>query len=324
MSLGPLIIDVEGFALTAEESERLMHPWVGGVILFSRNFESVEQLKALTAAIHRLRPLLISVDHEGGRIQRFREGFTALPSFQSLGEGLSSQPSAAALAQAMQNARQAGLTLARELRAVGVDYSYTPVLDLNHGQSAVIGDRSLHRDPALVTMLASAVMHGLRMAGFHNCGKHFPGHGWAQADSHLALPVDDRPLETILSDDASPYAWLGRGDAALSAVMPAHIRYTAVDDQPAGFSRTWLTDILKGRLGFEGVVISDDLAMAGAAIYEDVADRAQAAFEAGCDATLICNRPDLSIRALDELPRRMPDFLTAPARRSLARLLPDA
>ncbi len=323
MNLGPLIIDLEGVALSAEERERLLHPWVGGVILFSRNFESIEQLEALTASIHRLRPLLITVDHEGGRIQRFRDGFTALPSFRSLSEGLGDHPSPEALSAATQLACRAGTTLATELRASGIDFSYTPVLDLDHGRSAVIGDRAFHRNPHLVSMLAAAVMQGLRLAGFHSCGKHFPGHGWATADSHHALPVDDRPLEVILADDASPYAALGKDLAPLSAVMPAHIRYTAVDDQPAGFSRTWLREILRGRLNFDGVIISDDLSMAGAAIYEDISDRAQAAFEAGCDATLICNRPDLSAQALDELPRRMPTFLSSGHRRSLLRLLPD-
>ncbi len=332
--LGPLIIDVAGTSLTPEEAEKLAHPWVGGVILFSRNFADRSQLTKLTRQIHAVRPglaqsdqerLKISVDHEGGRIQRFREGFTALPSFRSLGESLTPGCGAAELAAACERAQQAAFTLASELRAVGVDFSYTPVLDLDYGQSQVISDRSFHRDENLVSALAEATMKGLAQAGFKNCGKHFPGHGWASADSHHALPVDDRDLQTILRQDVLPYLRLGsgvRGQALLTAVMPAHIQYTQVDDQPAGFSKIWLQDILRDQLGFEGVIISDDLAMAGAAVYADVADRAQAAFEAGCDATLICNRPDLADRALDELPRRMPEFLLSTRRRNLDRLMP--
>ena len=338
---GPFIIDVEGLALTAEEKERLQHPWVGGVILFTRNFQDTEQLKALTSAIHGLRPkdpLLITVDHEGGRIQRFREGFTKLPSFRSLGERLpamaqgvgvseSKASDCAALELALAEARNAGADLAFELRAVGVDFSYTPVLDLDYGRSQVIGDRSFHREPAFVSMLAAAMAQGLAMAGFRTCGKHFPGHGWAEADSHHALPVDDRPLDAILQDDAWPYARLGRGAferALLQSVMPAHVVYSQVDSLPAGFSRIWVTDILKGQLGFQGVVISDDLSMAGAAVFEDIADRCEAAFSAGCDATLICNRPDLSAQALDTVPARIPAFLNDPARRSLTLLRPRA
>ncbi|MEK9811751.1 MAG: beta-N-acetylhexosaminidase [Bordetella sp.] len=332
---GPFIIDVEGSELSAEERDRLQHPWVGGVILFARNFQDLAQLKALTSSIHALRPdtpLLITVDHEGGRIQRFREGFTKLPSFRSLGERLpplastSHQASyCAALELALSEARTAGADLAFELRAVGVDFSYTPVLDLDYGRSQVIGDRSFHREPAFVSMLAAAMAQGLAMAGFRTCGKHFPGHGWAEADSHHALPVDDRPLDAILQDDAWPYARLGRGRferALLQSVMPAHVVYSQVDSLPAGFSRIWVTDILKGQLGFEGVVISDDLSMAGAAVFDDIADRCEAAFAAGCDATLICNRPDLSVKALDTVPGRIPAFLTDPSRRSLSLLRP--
>lgn len=332
---GPFIIDLEGSELSAEERDRLQHPWVGGVILFARNFQDLAQLKALTSSIHALRPdnpLLITVDHEGGRIQRFREGFTKLPSFRSLGERLPPLASTtheasdcAALELALSEARTAGADLAFELRAVGVDFSYTPVLDLDYGRSQVIGDRSFHREPAFVSMLAAAMAQGLAMAGFRTCGKHFPGHGWAEADSHHALPVDDRPLDAILHDDAWPYARLGRGRferALLQSVMPAHVVYSQVDSLPAGFSRIWVTDILKGQLGFEGVVISDDLSMAGAAVFDDIADRCEAAFAAGCDATLICNRPDLSVKALDTVPGRTPAFLTDPSRRSLSLLRP--
>lgn len=343
---GPLIIDVEGFALSAEERERLAHPWVGGVILFTRNFESIEQVTELTRSIHAIRPggsqegerLLVSIDHEGGRVQRFREGFTHLPSFRALSAmlervGDATVPAGESVMMATQAARQAGIQLAAELRGIGVDFSYTPVLDLDYGHSEVIGDRSFHRSPAWVSLMAAAMMQGLSLSGFKNCGKHFPGHGWAQADSHHDLPVDERDLDSILADDCLPYAELAaapqlmngsRGPALLTAVMPAHVRYPQVDNAPAGFSSVWIRNILRERLGFDGVVISDDLSMAGAAIYEDVADRAQAAFEAGCDATLICNRPDLAVRALDEMPKRMPQFLRSSDRRGLGRLMPHA
>jgi len=334
---GPFIIDVEGLQATDEELERLAHPWVGGVILFTRNFADRDQLRGLTQQIRQVRradgvPLLISVDHEGGRVQRFREGFTALPAFGALGRRL-----AEALAQtdgvmrteqveaALALARQAGQDLAFELKSVGVDFSYTPVLDLDYGRSEVIGNRSFGRLPPIVTLAATAVLQGLAQAGFRSCGKHFPGHGWAEADSHHALPIDDRPLDQILAQDVWPYERLCSGPfdrALVQAVMPAHVVYSQVDSQPAGFSSPWIREVLRGRIRFEGVVISDDLSMAGAAVYADVVDRAQAAFEAGCDATLICNRPDLAIQALDTVPRRMPGFLADLTRRPLSLLMP--
>jgi beta-N-acetylhexosaminidase len=326
-ALGPFIIDVQGVTLTAAERELLSHPWVGGVIYFTRNFESKDQIRALSHAIHSIRrpgngtPLLICVDHEGGRVQRFREGFTEIPAMATLGAMWDETDVDTQLA-ALARARQLGLTLAAELRDVGVDFSFTPVLDLDWGRSEIIGERAFHHDPRVVSQLASAVMHGLALAGMKNCGKHFPGHGWPTADSHLALPVDERSLEDILQQDALPYARIG--SPTLSSVMPAHIRYTQVDDAPAGFSKIWLEHILRQRLGFDGVIISDDLSMAGAAVLDDVADRAEAAFTAGCDATLICNRPDLAERALDEIPKRMPEFLANPNRRGLERLRPLA
>ncbi|MBU3724278.1 MAG: beta-N-acetylhexosaminidase [Burkholderiaceae bacterium] len=323
--LGPFIIDVEGLELTARDRELLAHPWVGGVIYFARNFESKAQIAALTRAIHAVprpkgcAPILICVDHEGGRVQRFREGFTEIPAMSTIGALWRDDDPNARLA-ALARARQLGFVLASELRAVGVDFSFTPVLDLDWGRSEIIGERAFHQDPHVVSELAAALMHGLLLAGMKNCGKHFPGHGWPSADSHLALPMDERPLEEILSQDVLPYARIG--SPALTAVMPAHIRYTQVDQAPAGFSEIWLKSILRERLGFDGVIISDDLSMAGAAVYDHVADRACAAFEAGCDATLICNRPDLAEQALDEVPKRMPQFLNDPNRRGLEMLLP--
>ncbi len=323
--LGPLIVCVQGFSLTDRERDVLAHPWVGGVIYFTRNFESKDQIRELSRQIHAIRrptdsaPLLICVDHEGGRVQRFREGFTEIPAMSTLGAMWDPDNTDAQLA-ALARARQLGFTLASELRDVGVDFSFTPVLDLDWGRSEIIGERAFHHDPRVVAQLSAAVMHGLALAGMKNCGKHFPGHGWPQADSHLALPVDERSLDEILQQDALPYARIG--SPALSSVMPAHILYTQVDTMPAGFSKVWLEHILRQRLGFEGVIISDDLSMAGAAVLDDVADRAETAFKAGCDATLICNRPDLVERALDELPKRMPQFLSDPNRRGLELLRP--
>ncbi len=327
--LGPFIIDVQGTSLTPEEREMLAHPWVGGVIYFTRNFESKDQIRALSQEIHGIKrkgsegqggaPLLICIDHEGGRVQRFREGFTEIPSMASLGRRWDDDTPEANLS-ALAEARRLGHCLASELLAVGIDFSFTPVLDLDWGKSEIIGERAFHSDPAIVSQLAAALMHGLSIAGMKNCAKHFPGHGWPEADSHLALPMDDRALSDILEQDASPYARIG--SPAISAVMPAHIRYTQVDDAPAGFSSVWLQSILRDKLGFDGVIISDDLSMAGAAVLESVADRAETAFRAGCDATLICNRPDLAAQALDALPSRMPEFLNDPNRRGLERLCP--
>ncbi|WP_420227682.1 beta-N-acetylhexosaminidase [Pigmentiphaga litoralis] len=284
------MVDVAGFELTAAEMARLQHPLVGGVILFARNFHSRAQLCALTASIHAARsgPLMISVDHEGGRVQRFRtDGFTHLPAMRALGEAWNDDPM-----KAMRLATDVGVVLAAELRASGVDLSFTPVLDLDYGDSRVIRDRSFHRDPKAVTLLARALVQGLAQRGMSNCGKHFPGHGFVQADSHIDIPVDDRDLDAVLGEDAMPYAWLG--DSVLQAVMPAHVIYPKVDAHPAGFSRVWVEDILRGRLGYQGVVFSDDLTMEGATVAGDILGRATAALGAGCDMVLVCNRPDLA------------------------------
>jgi beta-N-acetylhexosaminidase len=296
---GPVVVDVAGTRLTKEEKRRLRHPLVGGVILFARNFENREQLCALTRKIHEARdePLLIAVDHEGGRVQRFREdGFTVLPPMQALGKAWDADPLAA-----MRAACEAGYVLAAELRACGVDLSFAPVLDLDYGVSKVIGTRALHRDPRVVTMLARALVQGLAGAGMAACGKHFPGHGFVGADSHHEMPVDSRSLERVLKDDAAPYGWLG--DGVLPAVMPAHVIYPKVDAQPAGFSRRWVQEILRQRLGYDGVVFSDDLTMAGATVAGDITARARAALDAGCDMVLVCNRPELA----DELLARLED-----------------
>jgi beta-N-acetylhexosaminidase len=291
---GPVMIDVAGFELDAEDRELLAHPSVGGVILFARNFGDAQQLAALTASIHALRspPLLISVDHEGGRVQRFRrDGFTPLPAMRVLGERYMNDARGA-----LDASRAAGFVLAAELRARGVDLSFTPVLDLDFGRSGVIGDRAFHGDPAIVAPLAGALAEGLRAAGMKSVGKHFPGHGWAEADSHVAIPVDERDFDTIWSTDIQPYLQLGR---QIDAVMPAHVIYPAVDSLPAGFSRKWVQDILRGRLAFEGVVFSDDLSMEGASVVGDVVARAEAAWDAGCDMVLVCNARDQAVKLID-------------------------
>ena len=294
-SLGPVMLDVVGLTLTDDDARRIRHPLTGGVILFARNFTDRAQLCALTAAIHAVRPgVLIAVDHEGGRVQRFRtDGFTHLPAMRQLGRLWDHDAEAAARA-----ATAVGFVLASELRACGVDLSFTPVLDLDYGGSSVIGDRSLHHDPRAVAQLAKSLNHGLALAGMANCGKHFPGHGYVAADSHVAVPVDERSLEDIIARDAMPYDWLGM---SLSAVMPAHVIYPQVDSQPAGFSRRWLT-ILRQQIGFQGVIFSDDLSMEGASVAGSVTDAARAALDAGCDMVLICNSPDKADQLLAQLP----------------------
>jgi beta-N-acetylhexosaminidase len=293
--LGPLVVDVLGTSLTQHERRRLRHPLVGQVVLFARNYESPQQLSELTREIHALREpaLRICVDHEGGRVQRFRDGFCAIPPMSRLGELWDRDVLAAC-----RSAISIGYLIAGELRDQGVDLTFAPVLDLAWGRSAVIGDRALHADARVVTMLAANLAHGFALAGMANCGKHFPGHGWAEADSHHAVPVDSRPLETILQHDAAPYGWLG---VSLDSVMPAHVVYPRVDALPAGFSRRWIGQILRGELGFTGAVFSDDLSMAGAGVAGDLGARAQAALAAGCDFILVCNDPEGVDRLLVDL-----------------------
>ncbi len=295
----PLIIDIAGTTLTPQDRRRLAHPLVGGLILFTRNWVDRAQLVELCAQIKAVRAdLLICVDHEGGRVQRFRtDGFTHLPPMRALGEQWLHDPLGATNA-----ATACGYVLASELRACGVDYSFTPVLDLDHGRSAVIGDRAFARDPRVVTLLAKSLMHGLRLAGMASCGKHFPGHGHVAADSHTDIPVDRRSLKAILADDAAPYGWLS---TALDAVMPAHVIYPKVDARPAGFSARWLGDILRGQLRFQGAVFSDDLSMAGARVIDgrevSHTEAALAALQAGCDMVLLCNQSLGDGSALDAL-----------------------
>ena len=295
----PVILDVAGPALHADDRRRLQHPLTGGMVLFARHFESRLQLTELVAEMKSLRPdLLVCVDHEGGRVQRFRsDGFTPLPAMRALGELWMKDAMAATNA-----ATAVGHVLAAELRACGVDLSFTPVLDLDHGPSAVIGDRAFHRDPRVAALLAKSLMQGLLQAGMGNCGKHFPGHGHVAADSHHAVPIDRRSLKAILADDARPYDWLS---TSLTAVMPAHVVYAKVDHRPAGFSERWLKDILRGQFGFTGAIFSDDLSMAGARQVGggelSYAEAAALALSAGCDLVLLCNQSTAGSRVLDEL-----------------------
>lgn len=291
--LGPVVCDIAGTSLTEAERKRIAHPLVGMVILFTRNYENRVQLTSLCREIHAVKPgVLIGVDHEGGRVQRFRAGFTEIPAMSSYGEAYKDDPEAAARALTA-----AGFVMASELRTAGVDFTFAPVLDLNWGKSQIIGERSFALDPRVVTRLARAVSHGMLMAGMANCGKHFPGHGFAEADSHLALPVDEREAVRIELADAKPYTWMGIG---LASVMTAHVLYPAYDTVPATFSERILKGLLRDTLHFPGFVFSDDLSMKGAG-GGTLTQRAQKALAAGCDAVICCNAPEEVDQMLQEL-----------------------
>jgi beta-N-acetylhexosaminidase len=284
MTLGPLMLDVEGTVLSAQERERIAHPGVGGVILFARNIQDTDQVRALIAAMREVRPeLIVAVDQEGGRVQRVKKGVTLLPPLARLGRWWDENP-----VQAMQGAREWGWLMAAEMLALGFDISFAPVLDLNVGRSRVIGDRAFHGTPQAVVALARSYIAGMHEAGMAATGKHFPGHGWVEADSHHAIPVDERGEADIRAQDLQTFAQLARD---LDAVMPAHVIYQQVDAQPAGFSRYWLQQVLRSELRFEGVIFSDDLTMEGASVAGGYGERAAAALAAGCDMVLVCNNP---------------------------------
>ena len=296
LPLGPAVIDVVGPALTDEDRNRLRHPAAGGVILFARNYENPEQLANLTSEVERLRDpaLLICVDHEGGRVQRFREGFSAIPPMRALGKLWDRDRDAA-----RDTARAIAYIVGAELAAHGVDFSFAPVLDLDYGSSSVIGDRALHFDPTAVGALGACIVKGFADAGMGAVGKHFPGHGYAEADSHVAVPRDERKMIEIQRKDIVPFRMTI--EAGLAAVMPAHVIYGQVDPEPAGYSKHWLQEVLRGKLGFQGIIFSDDLSMEGASVAGGVPERARAALAAGCDMVLLCNDPAGQQLLLDSL-----------------------
>ncbi len=296
MTLGALMIDIAGPALDDTDREVLRHPLVGGVILFSRNYADRAQLAALCAELHALRtpPLLIAVDHEGGRVQRFRNGFTELPPMARLGAAYARAPRAA-----LATATELGWLMAAELRAVGVDFSFAPVLDLHTATSRVINDRAFHAEPEAVGRLAQAFMRGMHAAGMAAVGKHFPGHGTVNADSHHELPIDRRPLSRIRRRDMLPFRLLSA--AGIEAIMPAHILFPRVDSVPVGYSARWLGEVLRGELEFQGAIFSDDLSMSGAAIGASHVERARRALAAGCDMCLLCNDRPAAVRVLQDL-----------------------
>lgn len=307
MKLGPAMIDVTGTELAPDDTDRLMHPQVGGVILFARNYTGPLQLVRLVAAIRALRKpeLLIAADHEGGRVQRFHEGFTRIPPMREIGRRWDENRAEGANA-----ARACGFVIASELQAHGVDFSFAPVLDIDYGESGVIGDRAFHTQPKIVAELAGAFVEGLARGGMTSVGKHYPGHGFVRADSHHEIPIDERSLEEITAADLVPFQRLVK--AGMGAVMPAHVIYPKVDAKPAGFSKVWLQRILRGRLGFDGVVFSDDLSMEGASGAGGVVQRAEAALEAGCDMVLLCNDPRSQEKLIDGLASRtISNILTA-------------
>jgi len=296
MSLGTLMLDIESTSLQAEDRDILEHPLVGGVILFARNFESARQVKELVSEIHAIRktPLLVATDQEGGRVQRFREGFTRLPPVADLGVVYQQDSKLAC-----QLAEQTGWLNAAELRSVGVDLNFAPVLDLDYGVSGVIGDRALHRKPEAVANLAHAYMNGMQKAGMAAVGKHFPGHGAITADSHTTISIDERRFEDIRQADMLPFERMIH--YGMTGIMIAHVIYPQCDKLPAGFSPYWLKDILRGELDFQGAIISDDLSMKGAAVIGDCVDRARATLDAGCDMFLVCNDRPSAIKVIDEV-----------------------
>ena len=300
MTIGPLMIDVEGLTLNDEDIKRIMHPMVGGLILFTRNYKDTVQLKTLTDAIRKIRghDFLIAVDHEGGRVQRFREGFTIIPAMRKLGEVWDKDPK-----RANHLAFLIGQIIATELRVFDIDFSFTPVLDIDYSESTVIRDRAFHGDIEAIKALASHLLQGLNEGGMHGVGKHFPGHGYIKADSHLSISEDERTFDEIASKDMSIFIALIKH--GLNAVMPSHVLYSEVDKHPAGFSSFWLKDQLREKFHFKGAIFSDDMSMKGAILGGEMKDRILKALEAGCDMVLLCNSPQLVDEVLFDLEWKM-------------------
>lgn len=303
MALGPVMIDLKGTELDQVEKEILQHPNVGGLIYFTRNYEDVEQITDLSRQVRECRPdILIAVDHEGGRVQRFREGFTRIPPMSILGRIHKQSPD-----KAIKVAEKLAWLMAAEVQAVGIDISFAPVLDIDYGGSEIIGDRAFHHDPETIVDLAGAFIKGMASAGMASTGKHFPGHGFVAEDSHIAKPVDSRSLAEIEQSDLLPFSQLMQ--LGLNAVMPAHVLYDQVDNLPAGFSEFWIKGILREKLGFDGVAFSDDLSMDGADLGIGFAERAELALVAGCDMVLVCNAPQAAEEVVEkvQLPKAWDD-----------------
>jgi len=300
MTIGPLMIDVEGLILKDDDIKRIMHPMVGGLILFTRNYKDTVQLKTLTDAIRKIRghDFLIAVDHEGGRVQRFREGFTIIPAMRKLGEVWDKDPK-----RANHLAFLIGQIIATELRVFDIDFSFTPVLDIDYSESTVIRDRAFHVDIEAIKALASNLLEGLKEGGMHGVGKHFPGHGYIKADSHLSISEDERTFDEIASKDMSIFISLIKH--GLNAVMPSHVLYSEADKYPAGFSSFWLKDQLREKFHFKGAIFSDDMSMKGAILGGEMKDRILKALEAGCDMVLLCNSPQLVDEVLLHLDWKM-------------------
>ena len=290
MGIAPLMLDLEGIELSVEETELLSHPLTGGIILFTRNYESPEQLEHLITSIRKSanNEILICVDHEGGRVQRFRSEFTELPAIAKLSEHDAS----------VENSFKHGWLMAAEVRAMGMDFSFAPVLDVNYGVSEVIGDRAFSKEPNTISLLATEYIKGMREAGMASTGKHFPGHGAVTEDSHHEIPIDKRSREEIWNSDIIPFKHLIT--EGLDAVMPAHVIYSEIDERPAGFSPYWLQEILRKELNFDGVIFSDDLTMEGASVMGGYPERAEAAMAAGCDMILVCNNRQGAIEVIDK------------------------
>jgi len=294
MSLGPLMLDIDGLSTTAKDRELLAHPQVGGIILFARNYQSPSQLAELIGEIRAARPnIIIAVDQEGGRVQRLKEGFTRLPPMSCFGALYQTEPQ-----QALQLAHQTGWLMAAEVLAEGIDLSFAPVLDVDCGLSDVIGDRAFSSCADETATLSGAFIDGMHEAGMVATAKHYPGHGSVKADSHIAIPVDERSFEEIDTQDLQPFRALAKN---YDAVMPAHVIYSAVDSQPAGFSKHWLQTLLRQEIGFDGVIFSDDLSMEGASVAGNFAERSKAALDAGCDMVLVCNNREAALQVLDYL-----------------------